>query len=152
MSIFDGYSRTHTDGSKEDAAAAAVTESVVLVKRLPDHSSIFWAEARAILLALDVAEQSTYDRFVVLSDSLSCQQAIQNRKRSNMSILETVSRVHELIVRGKKVAFMWLTRHVGVGGNSAADLLYCACSNCMCVFPKFRDAVATLRIATTNSD
>jgi ribonuclease HI len=123
ISVFDGYSRIYTDGSKEDAAvaAAAVTESVVLVKRLPDHSSIFSAEARAILLALDAAEQSTYDRFVVLSDSLSCLQAIQNRKLTNMSILEIVSRVHELIARGKKVAFMWLPSHVGVGGNSAAD-------------------------------
>jgi hypothetical protein len=96
--------------SKEDAAvaAAAVTESVVFVKRLPDHSSIFSAEAGAILLTLGAAEQSMYDRFVVLSDSLSCPQAIQNRKHISMSILEIVSRVHELIARGKKEALMWL--------------------------------------------
>jgi hypothetical protein len=82
IAVYGGYSRMYTDGSKEDAAvaAAAVTESAVLVKRLPDHSSIFSAEARAILLALDAAMQSANDRFVVLSDSLSCLQAIQNRK------------------------------------------------------------------------
>jgi hypothetical protein len=43
ISVFDGYSRIYTDGTKDDAAAAgaAVTESVVSVKRLSDHSSIF---------------------------------------------------------------------------------------------------------------
>jgi hypothetical protein len=60
ISVCDGYSRIYTDGSKEDAAA------VVLIQRLSDHSSIFSAEARVILLALDANEQSTYD------DSWSC--------------------------------------------------------------------------------
>jgi hypothetical protein len=57
-----------------------VTGSVVFVKRLLDHSSIFSAEARAILLTLGAAEQSTYDRFVVLSDSLSCLQVGLSRR------------------------------------------------------------------------
>jgi hypothetical protein len=54
LSAFDGFSRICADGSKEEAAvaAAAVTDSVVLVKRLPDDASIFSAGARAILLAL----------------------------------------------------------------------------------------------------
>jgi hypothetical protein len=82
--VFDGYSRIYTDGSKEDAAvaAAAVMESVVLVKRLLDHSS-FSAEARTILLVLGTADQSTYDRFAVLCDSLSCLKGIQNGKIAN---------------------------------------------------------------------
>jgi ribonuclease HI len=123
IAVYGGYSRIFTDGSKEGAAvaAAAVTESAVLVKRLPDHSSIFSAEARAILLALDAAVQSDNDRFVVLSDSLSCLQAIQNRKLNNALILEIVSRVHQLVAGGSKVVFMWLRSHVGIGGHSAVD-------------------------------
>jgi hypothetical protein len=100
---------TLTDGSKEDAAvaAAAVAESAVLVKRLSDHSSIFSAEARAILLALDGALQSANDRFVMLSNLLACLHAIQNRKLSNMLILEIVSRAHELVAGGRKIVFLW---------------------------------------------
>jgi ribonuclease HI len=102
-------------------AAAAVTESAVLVKRLPDHSSIFSAEARAILLALDAAMQSVNDRFVLLSNSLSCLQAIQNRKLNNALILEIVNRVHQLVAGGSKVVLMWLPSHVGISSNSAVD-------------------------------
>jgi ribonuclease HI len=101
-------------------AAASVTESVVWVKRLPDNS-IFSAEEGAILLALDAGEQSTHDRFVVFSELLLCLQAIQKRKVANMSILETVSQIHNLLARDKKVAFMSLPSHVGMGGNSAVD-------------------------------
>jgi kelch-like protein 2/3 len=123
LSAFDGFSRIYTDGSKEEAAvaAAAVTDSAVLVKRLPDHASIFSAEARAIILALGVIERSVIDRFLILSDSLSCILAIKNRKLTNPLILEIVSRVHELISSGRKLVFMWLPSHVGLGNNMAAD-------------------------------
>jgi ribonuclease HI len=123
IAVYGGFSRMYTDGSKEDAAvaAAAVTESAVLVKRLPDHSSIFSVEARAILLTLDAAMQSANDRFVVLSDSLSCLQAIQNRKLNNALILDIVCRVHQLVTGGSKVVFMWLPSHVGIGDNSVVD-------------------------------
>jgi hypothetical protein len=47
LSAFDGFSRAYSDGPKEEAAfaAAAVTDSVVLVKLLADHASIFPVEA-----------------------------------------------------------------------------------------------------------
>jgi ribonuclease HI len=123
LSAFNGFSRIYTDGSKEETAvaAAAVTDSAVLVKRLPDHASIFSAEVRAILLALGVMERSVTDQFLILSDSLSCLLAIKNRKLANPLILEIVSRVHELISSGKKLVFMWLPSHFGLGNNTAAD-------------------------------
>ena len=59
VSEYEGYSKIFTDGSKKGSAvsAAAVTFGKVLVKRLPDHSSIFSAESRAVLLALDIMKQ-----------------------------------------------------------------------------------------------
>jgi hypothetical protein len=44
---YEGYKKIFTDGSKQGGAvsAAAVAEWKVLVKRLPDHASIFSAEA-----------------------------------------------------------------------------------------------------------
>jgi hypothetical protein len=40
---YEGYNKIFTDGSKQDisVAAAAVSHDKVLVKRLPNHASIF---------------------------------------------------------------------------------------------------------------
>jgi hypothetical protein len=51
-------------------ATAAVSHDEVLVKRLPNHVSICFAEAPAILFALDIISQSTEQDFRFLSDSL----------------------------------------------------------------------------------
>ena len=61
LSTYDDYTRVFTDGSKDGPAvgAAAILGPRVCVKRLPDHSSIFSAEARAILLGLDMVQQCT---------------------------------------------------------------------------------------------
>ena len=66
LSDYDGYTRIFTDGSKDEKAvgAAAVLGSQVCLKQLPDHSSIFSGEVRAILFGLDMVQQSTRDRFV----------------------------------------------------------------------------------------
>ena len=68
-----------TDGSKQGSAvaAAAVVIDKVLVQRLPDHASIFSAEAQAILLALDIISQSSNQHFLILSYFLSCAEAIK---------------------------------------------------------------------------
>lgn len=71
--VFDGFRRLFADGSKDDAsiAAAAVSGSAVMVKWLPDRSSIFLAEAEAISRILDAVEKSTYcDQFLVLFESV----------------------------------------------------------------------------------
>jgi hypothetical protein len=71
-----------SDGSKQGicvVAAAAVSHDKVLVKRLPNLSSIFSAEAVVILLALDISSQSTKQHFLILSDSPSCVNAVENR-------------------------------------------------------------------------
>lgn len=94
-----------------------MADSVVLVKRLPDHASTFSVEARAILLALGAIERSVINRFPIVSDYLSCLLAIQNRKLTSPMILEIVSRVHDLISSGRKLVFMWLPSHIGLSGG-----------------------------------
>jgi hypothetical protein len=71
---YEGYDEIITDGSKQGNSVAAVAGShdKVLVKRLPNHASIFSAEAIAILLALDIISQSTKQHFLILSDSVCC--------------------------------------------------------------------------------
>jgi hypothetical protein len=52
---YEGYIYIFTDGSKQGICAVAVSHDKVLVKRLPNHASIFSAEAIAILHALETS-------------------------------------------------------------------------------------------------
>jgi len=74
-----------------------------------------------MLLVLDMAHQSTGSQLLFLSDSLSCLQSLQNRDLSLPLIAEILCRVHGLISVGSSVVFMWVSGHVGLAGNSAAD-------------------------------
>jgi ABC-type microcin C transport system duplicated ATPase subunit YejF len=81
---YERYHKIFTYGSKQGicVAAAAVSHDKVLVKRLPNHASIFSVEAIAILLALDtirIISQFTEQDFLILSESLSCVTAVENR-------------------------------------------------------------------------
>jgi len=123
LATYDGFQRIYTDGSKAGTAvsAAAISGPRLSLKRLPDNSSIFSAEARAILLSLNIVRFSANDRFLILSDSLSCLQSIENQKLNHPSILEIIIHIHQLIVDGKQLVFMWLPSHTGLAGNVSAD-------------------------------
>jgi ribonuclease HI len=123
LSELDGYTRLYTDGSKygPSVAAAAICGTRIFIKRLPNNSSIFSAEARAILLALDAIDMVNSDRFVLLTDSMSCLQSIENRKLNQPLILDIAVRIHRLISAGKRIIFLWIPSHVGIAGNTAAD-------------------------------
>ena len=124
VSQYDGYTRIFTDGSQigEAVGAAAIVGPQVSKKRLPNGSSIFSAEARGLLMALDMVHQSSDRQLLFLSDSLSCLQSLKNRDLSHALIADILCRVHVFISRGAKVAFMWVPSHVGLAGNSAADI------------------------------
>ena len=101
--------------------AAAIVGSQVSKKRLPNGSSIFSAEARRLLMALGMVHQSADRPLLFLSDSLSCLQSLKNRDLSHPVIADILCRVH-ILSRGTQVAFMWVPSHVGLAGNSAADI------------------------------
>jgi ribonuclease HI len=123
VSSYQIHEKIFTDGSKKGSAvsAAAVTFGKVLVKRLPDHSSIFSAESRAVLLALDIMRQSCDRRFLVISDSLSCLKSLENRNFQNPFILEILETLDKLSRSGYSITFLWVPSHIGIEGNGAAD-------------------------------
>jgi ribonuclease HI len=123
LQAFDDYEHTYTDASKDGSAvaAAALSRLGTRVKRLLDDASIFSGEAQAILLALDMAEQAGCERVLIMADSLSCLQSIENRHLSNALVLEIIMRVHGFLSGGHKITFMWLPSHVGLAGNVAVD-------------------------------
>jgi len=123
LSQYDGYTRIFTDGLKsgEAVGSAAIVASGLCKKRLPNNSSSFSAEARGILLALDMIHRSTSSQLLFLSDTLSCLQSLHNRDLSHPLIAEILYRVHGLIPYGSSVVFMWVPSHVGLAVDSAAD-------------------------------
>ena len=76
--------------------SAAVLDEQISKSQLPDGASIFSAELSAILLALDMVERSTNDKFVIFSDSLSSLQALDNLKVDNPTVQKVLSKYNSV--------------------------------------------------------
>jgi len=120
---FSDFVHIYTDGSKdrEKVASAAIVQSSLLCCRLPDASSIFWAELTAIILALDWVKNASSKKFVIFSDSLSSLQSINNQKSHHPLVQNILVQCHHLKNTNKHVAFCWVPSHVGIPGNEKAD-------------------------------
>jgi ribonuclease HI len=112
-----------TDGSKKGIAvsAAAVTYGKVLVMWLPDHSSIFSAESRAVVRAIDIMRQSCERQFLVVSDSFSCLKSLENRNFQYPLFLGILETLDKLLRSGNSKTFVWVPSHIGIEGNGVAD-------------------------------
>ena len=105
------------------AAAAVSTKQInkPFTCRLPDDSSIYTADLRAILLALKHVYYSKEKSFLILSDSLSSLQSILNLKYDHPVLVQILELYTEMTREGREIVFIWVTGHVGTRGNSAAD-------------------------------
>lgn len=123
--VYANYVDIYTDGSKNDdkVAAASVTEGLNVQTRLSNQASIFTAELRAILHALDIVSSKHEQNFIIFSDSLSSLLALKNNNFDNPYVLKIVEVYHKLRERGKDVVFAWCPSHVGIKGNEKADKL-----------------------------
>ena len=125
---FVDHVEMYTDGSMNETGVAAgmvaywkhkkITETS---KRLPDKSSIFSAEARAIQMALSYIATYNQKNYIIYSDSLSCLQAIKSTEHRNPAISHIQAQIHNLIVNGKRITLCWIPGHVGIKGNEEAD-------------------------------
>jgi hypothetical protein len=87
-----------------------VSDGRVSLCCLLDNASIFMAELCAILITTKIIETSHRKNFLILVDSISCIQAIENRNWSNFNILEIPINLHHLVSSGISVTFMWIPR------------------------------------------
>ena len=81
QSRYRSYQHIYTDGSKvgEKVGSPFISGSHSSSLRIPDGSSVFTAEAKAIDLASDFINNcSLYDKFVFFSDSLSVLKALNH--------------------------------------------------------------------------
>ena len=93
-----------------------------LFLRLPDGSSIFTAEAKAIDLALGFINYcNSYNKFVIYSDSLSVLQALNYTISKNQQI-QNILLKHHSMSEFKTIVYCWDPSHVGIYGNEQDDM------------------------------
>ena len=115
-----------TDDSKTEVGVAAAAVSTNRINkpftcRLPDDSSIYTADLRAILLALKHVYYSKGKSFLILSDSLLSLRSILNLKYDHPVLVQILELYTEITRDGREIVFVWVPGHVGIRGNSAAD-------------------------------
>ena len=113
-----GYKPIYTDGSKTDGAVAAATVRVdkSITEAYNKNISIFTAEVRALELALKEINRCKENKHIIISDSKSALQAIQDIWTTN-PVVRRVLELHTKIRKTKDVIFCWVPSHVGIRGE-----------------------------------
>ena len=87
------------------------------MQRIPDNSSIFTAEAKAIDLALDfISTCDANNKFIIFSDS----KAMNHTSSKNPQIQKLLEKCHELLAY-KEIALYWIPSLIGIQGNEMID-------------------------------
>ena len=123
QSYYSDHEHIYTDGSKDEekVGCAAAKYDDCKKMRIPDGSSVFTAEAKAIDLALDFVKTCAYtDKFVIFSDSLSVLQALNHTSSKNLQIQHLLLKHHETS-SSKTVIYFWIPSHIGIYGNEKVD-------------------------------
>ena len=118
--------KVFTDGSKTEAGVAAAAVSTKRMKkpficRLPDDSSIYTAELRAILLALKHVHYSKEKSFLIVADSLSSLQSILNLKYDHPVLVQILELCTKMTRAQREIVFIWVPGHVGIRGDHNRD-------------------------------
>ena len=122
VSKFPSYTRIYTDGSKdgEKAASAFTSGNHTTSLRLPDNTSIFSAEIKAIALALNFIKHNNIKNAIIFSDSLSVLQSLHYRNLEN-TLLRRLLVKHTKLSTTHNIIYCWLPSHIGIAGNEKAD-------------------------------
>ena len=113
QSRYKNYQQINTDGSKEDSkvGCAVISDNHSNMQRIPDDSSIFTVEAKAIDLALDfISTCDANNKFIIFSDSLSVLKALNHTSSKNPQNQKLLEKCHE-------IALCWIPSHIGIQGN-----------------------------------
>ena len=122
---WNNFLQIYTDGSVRDnhTASAFYIPDIKVIKsyRLSDNTSIFTAELVAILMALQWIEHGNMVQVVILSDSKSCVQSIDENNSDIVTVLNIRNTIFGLRNRGIAVWLAWVPSHVGIRGNELVD-------------------------------
>ncbi len=116
-SRYEDHEALYTDGSKDEerAGAAAYTNAETYSCRLPDSATVFSAELKALLLALEHVSKSKNNEFIIFSDSLSAIQALQGCDFRNSLLMLFLKEYKELTEDHQKTIILcWIPSHIGI--------------------------------------
>lgn len=128
----NNHTQIYTDGSKFDSATYVgyavhvPTHEASVQHRISSHASIYTAEALAISVALNLAEELNINKTIILSDSQSVLATLKHfssSKKSSYIIYDILNKWHSMKEQGKEVIFAWIPSHVNIAGNEEADRL-----------------------------
>ena len=87
------------------------------MQRIPDDSSIFTTEAKAVDLALDfISTCDANNKFIIFSDSLSVLKAMNHTSSKNPQIQKLLE-----LLTYKEIVLCWIPSHIGIQGNEMVD-------------------------------
>ena len=97
----------YTDGSKQDekVACAVISPNFTDSIRLPDNSSIFTAEAKAIDIALYHIRDQPEKQFIIYSDSLSVLRSLKNLDHRN-PLIQQIFRKYNYLSSFKEIVLV----------------------------------------------
>ena len=95
----------YTDGSKETVAAAAVGCDRRIAVLLPDHSSIFTAEACRLFIAQKIIQTSDFKNAIIFRDSKSCLEALKSLRTDHPVLVKIMTKLRFLENTGYNIQF-----------------------------------------------
>ena len=123
QNCYKNYQQVYTDGSKEDSkvGCAVISDNHSNMQRIPDDSSLFTAEAKAVDLPLDfISTCNANNKFIIFSDSLSVLKAINHTSSKNPQNQKLLEKCHGLLAK-KEIVLCWISSHIGILGNEMVD-------------------------------
>lgn len=117
------WTHFYTDGAKreEGVASAFIGAASTASYQLLPHCTSYTAELVAILSCLEYIADNHLHLTVILTDSLSSLQSLQNTFNTQPLVQMIHDLLHTLTTRRYSVKFVWVPSHVGIPGNAAAD-------------------------------
>ena len=118
------YKHIYTDGSKDDmkVGCAVVSDDFSETMRIPDGSSIFTAEAKAIDLALDlIADCKTSNKFIIFYYIFRLLISIKIFTSSKDPQIQKLLEKHHELSELNEIVYCWIPSHIGIAGNESVD-------------------------------
>ncbi|XP_055524853.1 uncharacterized protein LOC129718269 [Wyeomyia smithii] len=119
------YRLMFTDGSKCNAityyAVFDESNNKILKSRLPNNSSVYNAELTAILKATKHIFNSNFNKYIIITDSLSALSALSDYSSNHPMIQSIFDNIFSCQQKSKTIKLYFVPSHMGIHGNEIAD-------------------------------
>ena len=99
---------------------ATIFQNQYPLKRLPNESSIYGAEATAIVQAMNIITNHKYSKFIIHSDSKSIHQALRNENASTSLTTSLLDKVNTLS-KNYSIILTWIPSRIYIHEHERAD-------------------------------